>query len=95
MMCSTSSRFPPPSSTTDRCDADVTLRRAEPRDGVESFIDLCPAEWEIVTLIDGMHSLRDIAAELALSEFEVAKTVSGMLSTELIEIMQANVDAAA
>jgi hypothetical protein len=68
---------------------------AEPREGTESFIDLRPAEWEIVTLIDGMHSLRDIAAELALSEFEVAKTVYGMLSTGLIEIDHASVEVAA
>ncbi len=59
-------------------------------DGADSFIDLRPAEWEVVTLIDGLHSLRDIAAELALSEFEVAKTVYGMLSTGLIEITHSN-----
>jgi len=44
------------------------------------------AEWEVLALIDGDHSLRDIASELAVSEFEVAKTVYGMLSTELIEV---------
>ena len=51
----------------------------------DSYIDLRPAEWEVLALIDGNHSLRDIAAELAVSEFEVAKTVYGMLSMELIE----------
>jgi uncharacterized protein DUF4388 len=76
-------------------DADVVPALAEPRTGAESFIDLRPAEWEIVTLIDGLHSLRDIAAELALSEFEVAKTVYGMLSTGLIEITKAGVEVAA
>jgi hypothetical protein len=75
--------------------ADVVPRLAEPRDGAESFIDLRPAEWEVVTLIDGSHSLRDIAAELALSEFEVAKTVYGMLSTGLIEIISNDVEVAA
>jgi hypothetical protein len=75
--------------------AQVVPTLAEPRDGAESFIDLRPAEWEIVTLIDGLHSLRDIAAELALSEFEVAKTVYGMLSTGLIEISAPGVEAAA
>jgi hypothetical protein len=40
----------------------------------------------VLSLIDGAHSLRDIAGELAISEFDVAKTVYGMLSTELIEI---------
>lgn len=73
----------------------VVPRLAEPRDGSESFIDLRPAEWEVVTLIDGNHSLRDIAVELALSEFEVAKTVYGMLSTGLIEIIRTEVEVAA
>ncbi len=75
--------------------AHVVPRLAELRDGAESFIDLRPAEWEVVTLIDGLHSLRDIAMELALSEFEVAKTVYGMLSTGLIEITQAEAGVAA
>jgi hypothetical protein len=60
-------------------------RLAELRDS-DSFIDLRPAEWEVLALIDGSHSLRDIAAELAVSEFEVARTVYGMLSMELIEV---------
>lgn len=76
-------------------DADVVPRLAETNDASDSFIDLRPAEWEVLTLIDGEHSLREIAAELALSEFEVAKTVYGMLSTELIEIASQSVEAAA
>jgi hypothetical protein len=61
----------------------------------ESYIDLRPAEWEVLSLIDGVHTLRDIAAELAQSEFDVAKTVYGMLSTELIEISSESAEAAA
>ena len=67
-------------------DADVIPRLAEQHDQPDSYIDLHPAEWEVLSLIDGDHSLRDIASELAVSEFEVAKTVYGMLSTELIEV---------
>jgi hypothetical protein len=66
--------------------ADVIPMLAEPRDESDLYIDLRPAEWEVLALIDGDHSLRDIASELAVSEFEVAKTVYGMLSTELIEV---------
>ena len=76
-------------------DADVVPQLAQPRESPESYIDLLPAEWEVLTLIDGMHSLRDIAAELAVSEFEVAKTVYGLLSTELIEVAGNSVEAAA
>ena len=61
----------------------------------DSYIDLHPAEWEVLSLIDGRHSLRDIASELAASEFEVAKTVYGMLSMELIEINNERAGAAA
>jgi hypothetical protein len=75
--------------------ADVVPRLASPREGTDTYIDLRPAEWEILALIDGSHSLRDIAGELASSEFEVAKTVYGMLSTELIEIAADAAEAAA
>ena len=64
---------------------EMVLTLAELRDS-DSYIDLRPAEWEVLALIDGNHSLRDIAAELAVSEFEVAKTVYGMLSMELVEV---------
>ena len=75
--------------------AHVVPRLAFPRDETDSYVDLRPAEWEVLTLIDGQHSLSDIATELAASEFEVAKTVYGMLSTALIEIVPAATEAAA
>lgn len=75
--------------------AHVIPRLAQVREESNSYIDLRPAEWEVLTLIDGAHSLRDIAAELAVSEFEVAKTVYGLLSTELIEIAGQEAEAAA
>ena len=75
--------------------AHVVPRLAFSRGDSDSYIDLRPAEWEVLTLIDGEHSLRDIAAELASTEFEVAKTVYGMLSTALIEIVPSESEAAA
>jgi hypothetical protein len=75
--------------------ADVVPRLAQPREASDAFIDLRPAEWEVLSLVDGRHTLRDIAAELAVSEFDVAKTVYGMLSTELIEIAAMEVEAVA
>lgn len=75
--------------------ADVVPRLAQPRQSSESFIDLRPGEWAVLALIDGRHSLREIATELAVSEFDVAKTVYGLLSTELIEVASRNVEAAA
>lgn len=76
-------------------DAGVVPRLAQPRESSDSFIDLRPAEWAVLSLIDGEHSLREMAAELAASEFDVAKTVYGLLSTELIEVSSGNVEAAA
>lgn len=64
----------------------VVPRLAGIAEEFESFIDLRPAEWEVLAMIDGSNSLSDIAASLAVSEFEVAKTVYGMISTELIEV---------
>lgn len=75
--------------------AHVVPRLAQVSQESDSYIDLRPAEWEVLTLIDGTHSLRDIAAELAVSEFEVAKTVYGLLSTELIVIDGHETEAAA
>jgi len=74
--------------------AHVIPRLAVIRDDSDAYIDLRPAEWEVLALIDGTHSLRDIATELTVSEFEVAKTVYGMLSTELIEVSTAAAESA-
>ena len=67
-------------------------RRVIPRlapldDGPESFIDLLPREWEVLSIIDGERNLHEIGKRLVLPEFEVAKIIYGMLSTGLIEIM--------
>ena len=73
--------------------AHVVPRLAEQRGESDSYIDLHPAEWEVLALVDGGHSLRDIATELTVSEFEVAKIVYGMLSTELIEVASQSAEA--
>jgi hypothetical protein len=73
----------------------VVPRLATPRTGSDSYIDLRPVEWEVLAMIDGENSVREIARELAASEFEVAKTVYGLLSTELIEVEANGVEVAA
>jgi hypothetical protein len=67
-------------------DARVTPRLAPLGDGPESFIDLLPREWEVLSVIDGERNLHEIAKRLVLPEFEVAKIIYGMLSTSLIDI---------
>jgi Domain of unknown function (DUF4388) len=65
-------------------DALVVPTLAPLSDGMESPIDLRPGEWEVLTMIDGEQSVRDIASLLGVSEFDVAKTVYGMMCTGLI-----------
>ncbi len=64
----------------------VVPKLAPLADGPQSFIDLLPREWEVLSLVDGEANLRQVALELALSEFDVARIIYGMLSTGLIEI---------
>ena len=54
-------------------------------DGPESPIDIRPNEWELLALVDGERTIREIAAVLAMSEFDVAKAIYGMISTGLVE----------
>ena len=49
-------------------------------------LDLLPSEWEVLTMIDGTHDLRAIAANLARSEFDVAKVAYGLVTTGVVEL---------
>lgn len=55
-------------------------------DAAQGALDLHPAEWEVLARIDGERDLRQIAAELGRSEFEVAKTVFGLLTSGVIAV---------
>ena len=67
-------------------DALVVPRLAALDDGPEPAIDLRPGEWEVLTMIDGERSVREIASSLGVSEFDVARTIYGMMSTGLIVV---------
>ncbi len=67
-------------------DALVVPRLAALEDGPEPAIDLRPREWEVLTMIDGERSVREIASSLGVSEFDVARTIYGMVSTGLIVV---------
>src|SRR5258708_718338 len=41
-------------------------------------LDLLPAEWEVLALIDGQRDVRGIAGELGRSDFDIAKTLFGL-----------------
>lgn len=67
-------------------DALVVPRLAPLADGPEPAIDLRPGEWEVLTMVDGERSVREIASSLGVSEFDVARTIYGMMSTGLIAV---------
>jgi len=47
-------------------------------------ITLDPQEWLLVTRIDGRKSIVELARELGVSPFEVAKVLYGMITAELV-----------
>ena len=47
-------------------------------------LDLRPAEWEVLAEVDGERDLRRIASALRVSEFDVARTVFGLVTTGIV-----------
>jgi Domain of unknown function (DUF4388) len=56
------------------------------REGVEEQVTLTPLEWKVVTRTDGLRSIEEIARALRTSAFDVAKTLYGLVTAELVEI---------
>jgi hypothetical protein len=52
----------------------------------EAVLDLRPPEWEVLALIDGNRDLREMAAAIGRSEFDVAKTVFGLYSSGVVTL---------
>jgi hypothetical protein len=59
------------------------------RDGATGPVTMTPLEWRVVTKTDGQRSIEDIARDLKLSSFDVAKTLYGLVTAELVEISKA------
>ena len=75
------------SRIADRVPSLAAVPHLAPVDGEDApQLDLLPSEWEVLTMIDGMHDLRAIAANLARSEFDVAKVVYGLVTTGVVEL---------
>ncbi|HET8771397.1 MAG TPA: DUF4388 domain-containing protein [Gemmatimonadaceae bacterium] len=51
-----------------------------------ALLDLLPQEWQVLSMIDASHDLRAIARDLAMSEFEVARIVYGLVSTGVVSL---------
>ncbi|MGA7992907.1 MAG: DUF4388 domain-containing protein [Thermoanaerobaculia bacterium] len=59
------------------------------RDGASGPVTLTPLEWKVVTKTDGQRSIEDIGRDIRLSSFDVAKTLYGLVTAELVEISKA------
>jgi hypothetical protein len=53
-----------------------------------TLLDLLPQEWKILAMIDGQHDLRMIAETVAMSDFDVARVVYGLVSTGVVLLRQ-------
>jgi tetratricopeptide (TPR) repeat protein len=51
-------------------------------------LELRPDEWEVLAEIDGERDVRQIAADLGRSAFDVAKTIYGLVSTGVLEVTE-------
>ncbi len=56
------------------------------REGTNGPVTLTPVEWRVVTKADGQRSIEEIARALKTSAFDVAKTLYGLVTAELVEI---------
>lgn len=65
---------------------EVTPVLASAEDEGAGPLDLRSDEWEVLAEVDGARDLRQIAADLGRSSFEVAKTVYGLVSMGVVEI---------
>ena len=59
------------------------------REGANGPVTLTPLEWKVVTKADGNRSIDEIARALRTSAFDVAKTLYGLVTAELVEISKA------
>ncbi len=49
-------------------------------------ISLKPVEWNLLLLIDGTRSVRDLALEIRSTDFEVSRVIYGLFSAGLLEV---------
>ena len=65
----------------------VVPHLAPPLEGDAGQVDLLPAEWEVLALIEGTRDVRTLATELGRSDFDVAKTLFGLESAGVVVLV--------
>lgn len=63
-----------------------SVPRLMSRDGSSEPVTLTPQEWLVVTRTDGVRTIDEIARSTRLSSFDVAKTLYGLVTAELVEV---------
>jgi hypothetical protein len=51
-------------------------------------LDLLPNEWEVLSMVDGQRTVRQIALALGKSEFDVAKVLYGLVCTGVVVVTE-------
>lgn len=63
---------------------DVVVRFSDQPHEKAKGVNLTPDEWRVFARINGMHSIRQIAQQTGLGDFEVARIIYGFLSAGLV-----------
>jgi len=71
---------------------DVVIQIVEiPQPGVER-IQLNPREWKVLSFVDGLLNIKQIAQKSNIPEFETAKIFYGMISSGLVRVVSKDTD---
>lgn len=57
------------------------------QDGHTASLDLRPQEWQVLGAVDGVASVRAIAASVGVSEFDAARVIYGLLTTGVVRLV--------
>jgi tetratricopeptide (TPR) repeat protein len=69
--------------------ADVVPALSDAENDHAASLDLRPHEWQVLAAVDGVTTVRSIAAMVGLNEFEAARVVYGLLSTGIVTLVAA------
>lgn len=58
------------------------------RDRSGGPVTLTPQEWMVVTKVDGRRTIEEMARALRMSSFDVAKTLYGLVTAELVDVVR-------
>jgi tetratricopeptide (TPR) repeat protein len=70
----------------DRIPSVESVPELAPVEDSATILDLRPDEWEVLAEIDGARELRQIAADLGRSSFEVGKIIFGLVSVGVVRV---------